>query len=108
MTTVPTSASPVAKPHVLELEVTGSAVIATLTFTLDGQVSEEQQVKLPWRKTVEVPAGGGKHEWQLSLRHSGGTMAATGTVNGKLVTQTAGRGSPGSTNTANLSGTFRD
>ncbi|MGO1056556.1 hypothetical protein [Crossiella sp. CA198] len=108
MTTVPTSATPAAKPHVLELEVTGSAVITTLTFTLDGQVSEEKGVKLPWRKTVEVPFGGGKHEWRLTLQHSGGNMIATSMVNGKPLTRTGGSGSPGSTNTANLSGTFRD
>lgn len=96
-----------AKQHVLELEVTGTATL-TLTFTLDGEVSEEKDVKPPWRKTVTVPHGKGRHEWKLTMQHSGGTLAATATVNGELVTRTGGSGSPGSTNSANLTGSFED
>ncbi|WHT17591.1 hypothetical protein N8J89_31350 [Crossiella sp. CA-258035] len=103
-----TSESSAAAQHVLELEVTGSATLSTATFTLDGKVSEEESVKLPWRKTVTVPFGTGRHEWKLTMQHTGGTMSATATVNGKLVTRTGGGGSPGTKNTANLSGSFTD
>ncbi|WP_433260426.1 hypothetical protein ACQPZF_24095 [Actinosynnema sp. CS-041913] len=106
-TTAATSTSP-ARQHVLVLDVTGTATLSSLTFTLDGKVSEEKEVGLPWSKTVEVPYGTGNHEWELTMRHSGGTFAATATVDGRLLTQTAGSGSPGSDNTANLSGSFSD
>jgi hypothetical protein len=33
--------------RVLELEVTGTAILTSLTFTLDGQTTEEKEVKLP-------------------------------------------------------------
>ncbi|GAA1954806.1 hypothetical protein GCM10009754_25490 [Amycolatopsis minnesotensis] len=91
----------------MRLEVTGTATLS-LTFTLDGKVSEEKAVKLPWRKDVEAPYGTEPHEFRLTMRHTGGTVAATATVDGKLVTRTAGSGSPGSNNTANLSGSFSD
>ncbi|WP_143101864.1 hypothetical protein [Amycolatopsis marina] len=106
--TATTSSSPAAEEHVLELEVTGTATLSSLTFTLDGKVSEEKAVKPPWRKTVEVPYGTGRHEWRLTMRHSGGSLSATATVDGKLVTRTGGAGSPGSNNTANLTGSFTD
>jgi hypothetical protein len=96
------------KQHVLELDVTGTATLSSLTFTLDGKASEEKAVTPPWRKTVEVPYGTGRHEWKLTMQHSGGSIAATATVDGKLVTQTAGSSSGGTTNTANLSGSFSD
>lgn len=95
------------KQHLLELEVTGTATLS-LTFTLDGKAEEENPVTLPWRKTVAVPYGTGRHEFTLAMRHSGGTLAATATVDGKLLTRTGGSSSPGSTNTANLSGSFKD
>lgn len=90
--------------HVLELEATGTATLTSLTFTLDGKASEEKDVKLPWRKTVTVP--GEPHEWELTMEHTGGDLLATATVDGQLLTQTAGSGSPGSNNTANLSGSI--
>jgi len=88
--------------------VTGTAASPSLTFELDGKVSEEKPTALPWRKTVEVPYGTGRHEWKLTIGHSGGNMSATATTDGKLVTRTGGSGSPGSTNTATLKGSFTD
>jgi hypothetical protein len=87
--------------------VTGTAVL-TLTFTLDGKASDETGVKLPWRKSVEVPYGTGRHEWSLVMHNTGGSFSATGTVDGKLLTQTAGDSSPGSDNSSNLDGSFTD
>ncbi|RKT56079.1 hypothetical protein [Saccharothrix australiensis] len=103
----PTS-SPAAGAHVLEIDVTGTAVLTSLVFTLDGNSGEEKEVALPWHKTVEVPRGTGRHEWRLAMKHSGGTLSATATTNGQLVTRTGGSGSPGSDNTATLTGSFSD
>jgi hypothetical protein len=108
-TTATTSSSPAPEQrHVLEVAVTGTAVLTSLTFTLDGKATEEKDVALPWTRTVEVPFGGGRHEWGLTLRYGGGDVAATGTVDGKPLTQTTGSGSPGSDNTADLGGSFTD
>ncbi|OZM74720.1 hypothetical protein CFN78_00280 [Amycolatopsis antarctica] len=102
------SSAPAQQEHRLEVEVTGTATLTSLAFTLDAEVSEETAVTLPWRKSVVVPYGAGRHEWTLTLQHTGGDMAATATVNGKLVTRTGGGGSAGSNNTAKLSGSFTD
>ena len=104
----PSSASRDERVHVLEVEVTGTAVLTTVEFTLDGQVAEEKSVVLPWNRKVEVPYGGGRHEWQVRMAYDGGEMAAVATTDGKLVTRTAGSGSPGSANSANLSGSISD
>lgn len=104
--TPPSSAA--TQQHQLELEVTGTATLSSLVFTLDGQSSEEKDIKPPWRKTVTVPYGTGRHEWKLTMQHSGGTLSATATVDGKLVTRTGGSSSGGTTNTANLTGSFTD
>lgn len=107
-TGTPSSSPAPERQHVLDVEVTGTAVLTTLTFTFDGKTTEEKDVVLPWTKKVEVPYGSGRHEWELTMRHSGGQVAATGSVDGKLLTQTAGSGSPGSDNSSNLSGSFTD
>ncbi|MCS7484154.1 hypothetical protein ACFFQW_40400 [Umezawaea endophytica] len=105
----PTSSSPTSeRRHVLDVQVTGTAVLTSLTFTFDGKATEEANVVLPWTKKVEVPYGSGRHEWELAMRYDGGDVGATGTVDGKLLTRTEGSASPGSNSTANLSGGFTD
>jgi hypothetical protein len=42
------------------------------------------------------------------MRHNGGDMAAKAITDGKLVTRTAGSGSPGSNNSATLKGSSSD
>lgn len=97
-----------AKLHVLEIEVTGTATITTLTFTLDGKTSEEKNVTLPWRKRIEIPYGTGRHEYNVAMQRGAGKVFATASVDGKLVTQTSGQSSGGGTATSNLSGSFED
>ncbi|GAA1346411.1 hypothetical protein GCM10009660_38450 [Catellatospora bangladeshensis] len=101
-----TSSSRAAEQHVLVLEVIGTAVLTSLVLTLDGESTEERGVQLPWTRTVTIPRGSGRHEWELVMRHSGGTLAATATVDGRLVTQTGGGGSPGSAGTARVTGSL--
>jgi hypothetical protein len=104
-TVTPSSTTAKAAPNVIVLEVTGSATISTLTLVVDGSSSEETSVTLPWSRTLEFPAAS-SHEWKLVLRHSGGSVLATSTANGQLLTQTAGSSSPGSNSTAQLSGSI--
>ncbi|WP_330274377.1 hypothetical protein OG205_01410 [Lentzea sp. NBC_00516] len=95
-----------AAPNVIVLEVTGTATISSLTLIVDGTSSEETSVALPWNRTLEFPAESGGHEWKLVLRHSGGSVLATCTANGELLTQTAGSSSPGSDSSAQVSGSI--
>ncbi|GAA4535296.1 hypothetical protein [Amycolatopsis samaneae] len=103
--TTSTSAEP--REHVLELEATGTAT-PVFTLTVDGKVTEEKPAALPWHKTISVPYGAGRHNWELSIRYTGGSVAARAMVDGKLATQTAGSGSPGSVQNGHLSGGFSD
>lgn len=107
-TSVPLSSSTTTKaaPNVIVLEATGTATISSLTLVVDGTSSEEASVALPWTRTLEFPVESGRHEWKLVLRHSGGSVLATCTANGELLTQTAGSSSPGSDSTAQLSGSI--
>ncbi|MGW6929726.1 hypothetical protein ACWGE0_06620 [Lentzea sp. NPDC054927] len=100
-----TTAKAEAAPNVVVLEVTGTATISSLSLVVDGSSSEETSVALPWSRTLEFPAAS-SHEWKLVLRHSGGSVLATSTANGQLLTQTAGSSSPGSDSTAQLSGSI--
>ncbi|MEU0882231.1 hypothetical protein ABZ345_26745 [Lentzea sp. NPDC005914] len=99
--TVATSTVPL---NVIVLEVTGTAVISSLTLVVDGSSSEENSVKLPWRRSFDFPAGG--HEWKLVLRYSEGDVLATSTANGRLLTQAGGSSSPGSDSSTELSGSI--
>lgn len=107
-TASPSQESKAPELHRLEMEVTGTVASLSLTFELDGKVSEEKAGALPWRKTVEVPFGTGTHEWKLTMQHNGGNLSASAITDGELVTRTAGSGSPGSNNSATLKGSFSD
>ncbi|MFD4676150.1 hypothetical protein ACFWNN_40945 [Lentzea sp. NPDC058450] len=101
----PTTAAEMTK---IVLEVTGTATITTLTLTVDGTATEEKSVTLPWSRTLEFPQKSGKHEWKLEMSYDGGSVQAKAVSAGRLLTQTSGSGSPGSTNTARLSGSISD
>ncbi|WP_394620684.1 hypothetical protein JNUCC0626_16710 [Lentzea sp. JNUCC 0626] len=104
----PTTTTTTAAKTEIVLEVTGTATITTLTLTVDGTATEEKNVALPWNKTLEFPQKSGKHEWKLEMSYDGGTVHAKGVSAGRLLTQTSGSGSPGSTNSARLSGSISD
>jgi hypothetical protein len=93
--------------HVLELEVTGTAALSSLTFTLDGHVSAQDAAVLPWRKTISIPSGTGSHEFQLTMHYSGGTLSATANLDGQPLSRTGGAGPAGSDNTAGLGSSFQ-
>lgn len=99
-TTAPQDTAPA--PHQLVLDVSGTATVHTLSYTIDGTSTDEHEVTLPWEKTFTFPDGTGRHEWHLTLANSGGTVNATATVDGQLVTTSSGSGS----GTQNLDGDF--
>lgn len=96
------SPDPGPAPHQLVLDVSGTATVDDLSYTIDGKSTDEHEVTLPWEKTFTFPDGTGRHEWHLTLVNSGGTANATATVDGQLVTTSSGTGG----GTQNLDGDF--
>lgn len=70
-------------------EVTGAGQAMSITYTTDGTTSTEQvgQVKLPWSKTLELPAGEAFQMVSIFAQAGDGTPEITVkiTVDGKVV-----------------------
>jgi hypothetical protein len=92
VTTGQSSKAPAHAPHQLVIEVSGAATIDTLTYTIDQNKTDEHAVGLPWGKTFEFPYGTGRHTWDLELSYPDGTVNATATMDGQLVTNSSGSG----------------
>jgi hypothetical protein len=100
------STSVAAEPHRLAFDVSGSAVVTTLTCTVDGKTTEEKNVKLPWSRTFSFPPHTGKHEYQVVMQYSDGSVNATAKVDGRLQTSSSGGGDGAGTQSMN--GDFSD
>jgi hypothetical protein len=100
------AASAAGEPHRLAFDVSGSAVVTTLTCTVDGKTTEEKNVKLPWSRTFGFPPHTGKHEYQVVMQYSDGTVNATAKVDGLLQTSSSGGGDGAGTQSMN--GDFSD
>lgn len=72
-----------AQPHKLEIKIAGTAVLTTLTYTIDGETMEEKNVKLPWSHTFDFAPHSGKHVYNIIMRSGGGEVNATATVDGQ-------------------------
>ncbi|MCR6485729.1 hypothetical protein M8542_23170 [Amycolatopsis sp. OK19-0408] len=97
---------PPGEPHQLLFEVSGTATVSTLTCTVDGKESTENNVGLPWRRVFEFPPGTGKHEYRVVLKYADGSVNATAKLDGKLQSSSAGAGDGPSTQS--LTGDFSD
>jgi hypothetical protein len=100
------SSAPPAQPHKLEVKIEGTAVLTTLTYTIDGETREEKNVKLPWSRTFSFPVHSGKHVYNVVMRSGGGEVNATATVDGQPWGQSRGSGD-GESNQS-LNGDFSD
>ncbi|WP_285487235.1 hypothetical protein [Amycolatopsis taiwanensis] len=96
------SPEPAHAPHRLVFDVSGTATVHTLTYVIDGKSTDEHEITLPWQMTFTFPYGTGRHEWRLVLTNSDGTVNATATVDGQLMTNSSGSGG----GTLNLDGNF--
>ncbi|WP_328618266.1 hypothetical protein OHS18_21495 [Amycolatopsis sp. NBC_00355] len=94
------------EPHRLVFDVSGTAVVTTLTCTVDGRATEEKDVKLPWSRTFSFPPHTGKHEYQVVMRYADGSVNATAKVDGRLQTSSSGGGDGAGTQSMN--GDFSD
>jgi hypothetical protein len=102
----PASSESSAQPHKLEIKVEGTAVLTTLTYTIDGETGEEKNVKLPWSRTFSFPSHSGKHAYNVVMRSGGGEVNATATVDGQPWGQS--RGSGDGESSQSLNGDFSD
>lgn len=94
-------------PHTLVLKATGGAKVTSVKYTLDRKLQKKGAVKLPWRKSVTVPADGKPHSWTLDVKFTGnGAVNLVAIFEGKVVAQggSAGSGS-GVTGNASVGGT---
>ncbi|GAA4034466.1 hypothetical protein GCM10022247_69570 [Allokutzneria multivorans] len=85
------------QPHTLVLNATGSGdmMLNKVKYTLDGQVQEEGDIPLPWRKSLTVPADGLPHSWELKITYTAGRSAKLDVFvlyDGKEVSRTGGGG----------------
>ncbi|VVJ18034.1 Uncharacterised protein [Amycolatopsis camponoti] len=102
----PTSGAPAAPPHKLEIKIEGTAVLTKLTYTIDGETTEENNVKLPWSHTFDFAPHSGKHVYNIVMRSGGGDVDATATVDGQPWGRSSGSGDGESTQS--LNGDFSD
>jgi hypothetical protein len=101
-----TATTVAAEPHKLVFDVSGTAVITALTCTVDGKVTEEKNVKLPWNRTFSFPPHTGKHVYEVVVQYRDGSVDATAKVDGLL--QTSSTGSSEGPATQSMSGDFSD
>ncbi|MCU1684540.1 MAG: hypothetical protein JWQ81_5279 [Amycolatopsis sp.] len=92
--TTPSSKADSPKPHVVIFTITGDGPVPELTYLDHGKSVTEHDIKLPWTKTVLVPAGQGTQKWDLDIPHSG-SSAANVTVDGQPMGGSSGSGSGG-------------
>lgn len=102
----PPSSAPAEQQHKLEIKIEGTAVLTTLTYTIDGETLEEKNVKLPWSHTFSFAPHTGKHVYNIVMRSAGGEVNATATVDGQPWGQS--RGSGDGESTQSLNGDFTD
>ena len=79
-------------PHVVVFTITGDGPVPVVTYLDNGKTVTEHDIKLPWTRTVRIPAGPGVRKWDLDIPQSG-TSTATATVDGQPMGQSSGSGS---------------
>ena len=81
--------APAAKKRTVVYEVGGAGTANNITYTTDGMTSIQQEgdVKLPWSKTIELPAGEALQMVSVFAQAGEGTPEITAkiTVDGKVV-----------------------
>ncbi|WP_329177409.1 serine/threonine-protein kinase [Streptomyces sp. NBC_01477] len=80
------SATPSAMPVPLVFEITGTGTLTMLAYGVNGRLTRTRRTqKLPWRKTVDVPQGGGATDWQIMLTLGSGTARCRVLLDGRTL-----------------------
>ncbi|RZS41111.1 hypothetical protein EV193_103429 [Herbihabitans rhizosphaerae] len=83
---------PAEPPHTVVIEATGNAAVESITSDVNGQVTEEKAVVLPWRKVLTLPSGKGKQTWRIVAKTAKGNLTMVATVDGRPLTRSSGGG----------------
>ncbi|HEY4021995.1 MAG TPA: hypothetical protein VGM75_25140 [Pseudonocardiaceae bacterium] len=109
-TTAPStlSAPQTRQPHIMEFTATGTAKVSSAKYVIDGQATTVPVTTLPWNQTVNIPADGAKHNYELDIDYGGGNIEMLAIVDGQTQDSSSGSasGSGNTGNTAQLSGDF--
>ncbi|WP_067898218.1 serine/threonine-protein kinase [Actinomadura chibensis] len=75
--------------------IEGDGTLRTLTYMVDGKSTMLRNVKLPWKKSVPIPATPPRISWKLTYRAPSGGASHTVVVDGQPMG--SGQGSAGTT-----------
>ncbi|GAB3406309.1 serine/threonine-protein kinase [Flindersiella endophytica] len=96
--------TPTPETRSLEFYLTGDTTLTTLTYTVNGKTETLRNVKLPWRKTVQVPALPQKSTWRTVYHFPPGDVRLRVLVDG-FESTSAGEGSTREPGSGDHSGT---
>ena len=99
------SAPQTRQPHIMDFSATGSAKITSINYTIDGQTTALPATPLPWHQSVNIPADGARHNYEVDLHYRDGSVVIDANVDGQNVGSSNGSTSGGSGD-AQLSGDF--
>ena len=81
-----TPTTPSLKPVPLTFEITGTGTLTMVAYGVNGKLTRTKKTqKLPWRKTVEMPQGGGSTDWQIKLTLGSGTARCRVLLDGRTL-----------------------
>ncbi|HEV3361434.1 MAG TPA: hypothetical protein VG247_31855 [Pseudonocardiaceae bacterium] len=106
-TTAPStlSAPQTRQPHIMEFTATGSAKISSISYVIDGQTTTVPPTTLPWHQTVNIPADGANHNYEVDVNYGYGDIDILAILDGQTQDSSTGSAS-GSGSTAQLQGSF--
>ncbi|MGH3380433.1 MAG: serine/threonine-protein kinase [Actinoallomurus sp.] len=73
----PAARTPGAPSHRMRFTVTGDVRLTSLTYTVNGSPTTLKNVRLPWRKTVGLPAWPPRNSWAIRFRCPAGKVSYT-------------------------------
>lgn len=96
--------TPTPETRSLEFYITGDTTLTSLTYTVNGKAATLRNVKLPWRKTFEVPALPQQTTWRTVYHFQPGEVRLRVLVDG-FESTSAGEGSTKDSSSGDHSGT---
>ena len=89
------SATPSLKPVPLVFEITGTGTLTMVAYGVNGKLTRTKKTQqLPWRKTVEMPQGGGSTDWQIMLTLGSGKARCRVLLDGRTLFDQRAPGKP--------------
>jgi hypothetical protein len=96
--------TPTPTTRALEFYVTGDTTLTSLTYTVNGKAETVRNVKLPWRKTIQVPALPRQTTWRVVYHFPPGDVRLRVLADG-FESASAGNGASGQNGSGDHSGT---